>query len=67
MSFNDFVRKHNLKHKEKSNKKVQQVQRSIGLKNAGIYRRDGPFESDIGIVNLHALKGSNWVCYINET
>ena len=32
----------------------------------GIYLRDGPFESDIGIVNLHPTKGTHWVCYINE-
>ena len=28
--------------------------------------RDGPFKSDIGIVNLHPSKGTHWVCYINE-
>ena len=32
----------------------------------GIYLRDGPFESDIGIGNLHPSKGTHWVCYINE-
>ena len=66
MSLNDFVRKHNLKNKATSNKKIQQILRSIGLNNVGIYLRDGPFESDIGIVNLHPSKGTHWVCYINE-
>ena len=31
-----------------------------------IYLRDGPFEYDIGIVNLHQSRGTHWVCYINE-
>ena len=32
----------------------------------GIYLRDGSFSNDIGTVNLHASKGTHWVCYINE-
>ena len=39
---------------------------AIGLDNGNIYLIDGPFSSDIGIVNLHPSKGSHWVCYINE-
>ena len=66
MTFNEFIKKHNLKNKATSNIKIQQVPNSIGLNNVGIYLRDGPFESDIGIVNLHPSKGSHWVCYINE-
>ena len=66
MTFNDFVRKHYLKNKATSNIKIQQVLHSIGLNNVGIYLRDGPFESDIAIVNLHPSKGTHWVCYINE-
>ena len=66
MSFNDFVQKYNLKNKATSNIKIQQVLCSIGLNNVGIYLRDGLFESDIGIVNLHPSKGTHWVCYINE-
>ena len=53
MMFNDFVRKNNLKNRATSNIKNQQVLHSIGFNNVGIYLRDGPFESDIGIVNLH--------------
>ena len=66
ISFNDFVHKHNLKNKATSNIKIQQVLNSIGLNNVNIYLRDGPFSSDIGIVNLHPTRGSHWVCYINE-
>ena len=66
MAFNDFVRKHNLKNKATSNIKIRQVFNSIVLNNVGIYLRDGPFSSDIGIVNLHPSKGTHWVTYINE-
>ena len=66
MSFDDFIKKYKLKNKATSNIKIQQVPDSIGLKSVGIYLRDGPFSSDIGIVNLHPLKGSHWICYINE-
>ena len=66
LTFNIFIKKHNLKNKATSNIKIQQVLDSIGLKNVGIYLRDGLFESNIGIVNLHQSKGTHWVCYINE-
>ena len=65
-TFNDFVQKFNLKTKATSNIKIQQVLSSLNLNEFGIYLRDGPFESDIGIVNLHPTKGTHWVCYINE-
>ena len=66
MTFNDIVLKHNLKNKATSNIKMQQILSSLSLKDVGIYLRDGPFESNIGIVNLHPSKGTHWVCYINE-
>ena len=66
LTFNNFIKKHNLKKKATSNIKIQQVLDSIGLENVGIYLRDGPFEFDIGIINLHPSKGSHWTCYINE-
>ena len=66
MSFNELIKKHNLKNKATSNIKIQKVLNSIGLNKVGIYLRDGPFSSDIAIVNLHPLKGTHWVCYINE-
>ena len=66
MSFNEFIKKHNLRNKATSNIKIQQVLNSIELNNIEIYLRDGPFSSDIGIVNLHPSKGTHWVTYINE-
>ena len=66
MTFNDFIKKHNLKNKATSNIKIQQVLSSLSLNDVGIYLRDGPFESDIGIVNLHQSRGTHWICYINE-
>ena len=66
MTFNDFVRKYDLKNKATSNINIQQVLSSLSLNDIGIYLRDGPFESDIGIVNLHQSRGTHWVCYINE-
>ena len=66
ITFNDFVHKYYLKNKATSNIKLQQVLCSIGLNNVGIYLRDGPGESDIGIINLHTKKGTHWVCTIIE-
>ena len=53
LTFNDFIKKFKLKNKATSNIKIQQVLNSIGLNNVGIYLRDGPFSTDIGIVNRH--------------
>ena len=66
MTFNEFIKKYNLKNKATSNIKIEQVLSSLSLNVVGIYLRDGPFESDIGIVNLHPSKGTHWVSYINE-
>ena len=66
MAFNEFIKKFNLKNKATSNIKIQQVLSSLSLNDVGIYLRDGSFESDIGIVNLHPFRGSHWVSYINE-
>ena len=55
-----------MRNKATSNIKIQQVLSSLSLKDVGIYLRDGPFESNIGIVNLHPSKGTHWVCYKNE-
>ena len=66
ITFNDFIKKYILKNKATSNRKIQKVLTSIGLDNVGIYLRDGPFPSNIGIVKLHPSKGTHWVCYINE-
>ena len=66
MTFNDFIEKYKLKNQGTSNIKIQQILSSLSLKYVGIYLRDGPFSSDIGIVNLHPSKGTHWVCYIDE-
>ena len=66
ITFNDFIKKYKLKNKATSNIKIQQVLSSLSLNVVGIYLRDGPFSSDIGVVNLHPLKGTLWVSYINE-
>ena len=66
IAFNDFIKQHNLKNKATSNIKIQNILSSLSLNDVGIYLRDGPFSSDIGIVNLHPSKGTHWVCYINE-
>ena len=64
--FNDFIKKFNLRNKATSNLKTQHILSSLSLVDVGIYLRDGPFESDIGIVNLLPSKGTHWVCYINK-
>ena len=66
MTFNEFIKKHNLKNKVTSNIKIQQVLSSLSLNDVGIYLGDEPFESDIGIVNLHPSRGTHCVSYINE-
>ena len=66
MSFNEFIKKLNLRNKATSNTKIQQVLNAIGLNNVGIFLRDRPFSSDIGILSLNPSKGTQWVCYINE-
>ena len=66
MTFNDFIEKYKLKSKATSNIKIQQVLSFLSLNDVGIYLRDGPFSSYVGIVNLHPSKGTHGVCYINE-
>ena len=66
MTFSDFVQKYKLKNKATSNIKLQQIVSSLGLNDVGIYLRDRPFQSDIGILKLHTSKGTHWVCYIYE-
>ena len=56
-----------MKNKAASNLKIYEVLKNIGLDTkVGIYLRDGPFSTDIGIVNLHPTKGTHWVCYTKE-
>ena len=66
MTFNEFIKKFNLKNKAASIIKIQQVLSSLSLNDVWIFLRDGPFKSDVGIVNLHPSKRTLCVCYINE-
>ena len=36
------------------------------MNDTGIFFRDGPFNSDIGIVNLHPFRGTHWILWIHE-
>ena len=56
-----------MKKKATSTIKIYQILSSLSLNDIGIYLRDGPFSSDIGVVELHPSKGTHWVCYINES
>ena len=60
------LQKYKIKEKATSIKKIQQVLCSFSLNNVGKYLRYGPFQYDIGIVNLHPTKGTHWVCYTSE-
>ena len=64
-SFNDFIHKYGLK-KTTLNIKPKQILSSWSLSDVGTFLREGSFESDIGLVNLHPTKGTHWVAYINE-
>ena len=67
ITFNEFIENYGLKNKATSNINLYEVLIKIGLDaKVRVYLRDGPFESDIGVVNLHPSKGTYWVCYINE-
>ena len=69
ITFNDFIKKYNLRNKATSNIKSQQVFSSLSLDDVGIFLRDGPIEKNswnIGIVNLHPSKGSHWILNIND-
>ena len=59
-----FIKK--LRNKATSNIKIQQVFPILSLDDVGIYLRDGPFESDIVIVNLHPTEGTHWIAYKKE-
>ena len=37
LTFNDFIKKYNLKNKATSNIKIQQIVSSLGLNDVGIY------------------------------
>ena len=53
-----FEKQSNIKYKNTSSP-------FIFVLDGWIYLKDGPFKSDIGIVNLHPSKGTHCVLYIN--
>ena len=59
LTFNDFIKKYDLKNKATSNIEIKQIFHSLNLNDVGIYLRDGPFLTDIGIVNLHLSRGTH--------
>ena len=65
MSLNDSIHKYKLNNEATSNIKIYQVLSSLSLSDLSIYLRDGPFESDIEMVNLHPSEGTQWVAYVN--
>ena len=66
LSVNDFIQKHGLENKTTINIKMQRILSSLVLSDVGIYLRDGPFKTDIGIVNLHRFEGNHCVIYNHE-
>ena len=61
MSFTDFVLKYFFLKKTTSKLKIYQVLLLLALSDVGIFLREGTFECDIAIVNLHLKKGTHWV------
>ena len=55
-----------LKNKATSNIKIHHVPSSLSFNDVGIYLRDGPFKSDVGIAYLHISKETHLITYINE-
>ena len=56
MSFNDIITKYKFKKKQLQLKKNYQVLSSLSLNDVKKSLRDGPFSSDIGIVEIHPRK-----------
>ena len=67
MLFNDFIHEYISENKATSSKKIQQVLSSLSLYDVGIYLGDGPFKTDMGIVNLHPFQGTQWALYVDES
>ena len=61
MTFNDFFQIYSLEIKTTSEVKIYQILSSLGLSDVVLYLRDGPFSTDIEVVNLHPSKGTHWL------
>ena len=66
MSFNDFIHKCKLKNEATPNNKIQSILSSLASNDVRIYLRDGPFKTDLKIINLHPFQGTHWVLYIHK-
>ena len=62
MSFNEFIRKYNLKNKTTSNIKKQQVLSSLSLIDVGFCLINQPFSSDIGDVSFTPFERHSLGC-----
>ena len=60
LSFKEFVNKYKLKSEATSNFKIGQILSELKI-SAKVYMRVDKFNTSIGIVNLHATKGTHWV------
>ena len=65
LSFKDFVEKYGFKNEATSNVKIKGILNEVDVP-AGVYIRDDKFTTDSGIVNLHPIKGTHWVVFVNE-
>ena len=67
MLFNDFFHQNNLKNKATNIIKTYEILKIKELDTkVEIYAKDRLLSTDIGIVNLHASKGTHWVRYTRE-
>ena len=65
LSFEQFLSVHKLKNAPTSNIKLQKVLNQLDLE-CSITMRDDPFSDDCGIINLHPINGTHWVCFFNN-
>ena len=62
MSFNEFIRKYNLKNKTTSNIKKQQVLSFLSSNDVGIRLKNRSFSSDIGVVSFTPFERHSLGC-----
>ena len=64
MSFNDFIQKYKQKKEAVPINKIQSILSFLASNDVRIYLKNGPFKTDIRIINLNAFRGTHWVLYI---
>ena len=66
MTFNELVRKNNLKIKRQIIQKTRSIEEDrTRFKSGNLFERWG-FLTSYGIVNLHPSRGTHWVLYIKD-